>query len=376
MDVPFEKLHTIKERLGINDEFLRSLEPFRSVFIEKKEDFSRYLYDYFSAIPETRIFLEHYERPGFLRNAWANWFDSLFRSSFDNDFLAYLWRIGIRHVEVNLNQRYSNLGFSVIRQYCQTIIRDSIPQEKAIWVSEVVDRIIDFCLLIETDAYIENTTHCDIELIKGIADKIRNRITVIGGNIKRLSKKVSPGDPSRDVYDSLISQSTSCENMVIDIKRFFEVYEREPDIEEISIEALIKESIGRFKDVSSKARIDLNLSPHSPSILGDRRDLSELFYEILSNAFDALDPESPYISISSSAEPSLPGRVRIDIFNRGVPPGIEDIQRLFTPFYSTKPLGSGFGLPIARLVAKKNYSKLTIEPLENGTRVTIILPAP
>lgn len=379
MEIPYVKLNFLKEKLEINDEFLKIIDPFRAVFIEKKEDFSRYLYDYFAAIPETRIFLEHYERPGFLRKAWAGWFETLFKSRFDDDFLAYLWRIGKRHVEVNLDQRYSNLAFSVVRQYCHSIIKDNIPPESAFFVAEVVNRLIDFCLLVETSAYIDMMSRCDIELIKGIADKIRNRITVIGGNIKRLSKKVSPDDPSHDIYDSLISQSFSCENMVLDIKKFFEVFQREAEIEEIPFEVLIKEVIERlrFKDPESKARIEINISSEAPFVLGDRRDFSELFYEILSNSFDALDLEDPYISVSTSVDPSLPGRVRVEIFNRGIPPSTKDLDRLFTPFFSTKPLGSGFGLPIARMVARKNYSKISIEPVEGrGTKAIIILPTP
>lgn len=381
MDVPFEKLFILKKRLGIDDSYLDTLDPYRRLLIEKKEDFASYLYNYFYEIPETRIFLEHYERPGFLKRAWTNWFEKLFTGpfDFDKDFLAYLWGIGKRHVEVNLDQRYSNLGFSIVRQYCHSIIRQNVPPDKAFSITEVVDKLIDFCLLVETAAYIDMMSHCDIELIKGIADKIRNRITVIGGNIKRLSKKVSPDDPSHEVYTSLISQSTSCENMVSDIRKFFEVYQRELRVEEVPIQTIIKDTLDRlrFKDPESRARIDINISEDASSVLADRKDISELFYEVLSNSFDALNPQDPYISISTFVDPSLPGRVRVEIFNKGIPPRKEDLERLFTPFFSTKPLGSGFGLPIAQMVAKKNYSRISIEPVQDkGTKVIIILPTP
>lgn len=379
MNVPVEKLLNLKERLGINDEYFKILNPFRGIFLDKKDDFASYLYDYFYKIPETRIFLEHYERPGFLKKAWSNWFETLFSSPFDKDFLSYLWRIGKRHVEVNLDQRYSNLGFSVVRHYCHNLIRDNIPPEKAFSITEAIDKLIDFCLLVETVAYIEMMSRCDIELIKGIADKIRNKITVIGGNIKRLGKKAGHDDPSYEIYESLISQSSSCENMVSDIRRFFDIYQRELRIEEVSIETIIKDTLNRlrFKDSDSRTRIEINLSPEAPVVLADKDDLMELFYEILSNSFDALDPQDPYISISTSFDPSLPKRVRVEIFNKGIPPRQEDMDRLFAPFYSTKPLGSGFGLPIAQLVAKKNYSKIEIEPVQgSGTKVIMILPTP
>ncbi len=378
MDIPLTKLLSLKERLSISDDYLMALDPFRETFIKKKEDFSLYLYNYFYEIPETRIFLEHYEKPGFLKKAWADWFEQLFRGPYNENFLAYLWRIGKRHVEVSLDQRYSNLGFYIVRQYCHKVIRDHVPQENAFSVSEIVDRLIDFCLLIETTAYIDMMSRCDIELIKGIADKIRNRITVIGGTAKRLSRKVSLDDPSHDLYDSLISQSFSCENMVSDIKRFFEIYQRELMIEEVPIENLIRNAIERlrFKGPGERAKIDVNIPPEASLVLGDKRDLSELFYEILSNSFDALDSKEPYINISATTDPSLPGRVRVEIFNRGTPPRDEDLERIFTPFFSTKPLGSGFGLSIAMIVAKKNYSKLMIEPVDgSGTKVVIILPS-
>ncbi|MCX7794710.1 MAG: ATP-binding protein [Thermodesulfovibrionales bacterium] len=379
MDIPFEKLFILKERLGISDDYLRILDPFRKIFTDKKEAFSSHIYNYFSEIPDTRIFLEHYERPGFLKKAWANWFEYLFNSSFNEEFLSYLWRIGKRHVEVNLDQRYSNLGFSIARQYCHRIIQDSIPAEKSLSVSAVVNRLIDFCLLVETSAYIHMMSRCDMELIMGIADRIRNKITVIGGNIKRLSKKVDPADPDRGLYDFLISQSSACENIVFDIRRFFEIARREPEIEEIPVEDLVKEALKRlrFKDLDSRVRIDINLRPEEALVLGDRKDLSELFYEVLSNSFDALTPEDPYISIKASSDSALPGRLRIEIFNRGIPPRAEDIEKLFTPFFSTKPLGSGFGLAIAQMAARKNYGKISIEPVEGkGTRVIIVLPAP
>ncbi|MBI4680306.1 MAG: hypothetical protein HY753_03645 [Nitrospirae bacterium] len=74
--------------------------------ISKKYDFSDYFYNFFSSIPETKIFLEHYETPGFLKKAWAYWFESLFTKNLNEEFMHYLWKIGIRHVEVNLDQRF------------------------------------------------------------------------------------------------------------------------------------------------------------------------------------------------------------------------------------------------------------------------------
>ena len=53
--------------------------------------------------------------------------------------------------------------------------------------------MLDLCLLIETEAYITHTTRCDLEVMREVADRVRNPVTVIGGNIRRMQKK---GDAS------------------------------------------------------------------------------------------------------------------------------------------------------------------------------------
>jgi len=53
------------------------------------------------------------------------------------------------------------------------------------------------------------------------------------------------------------------------------------------------------------------------------------------------------------------------------------MENLFVPFYSSKPLGTGFGLPIAELAARKNLGDLSLEPVpEQGTRCVVKLPIP
>ncbi len=92
---------------------------------------------------------------------------------------------------------------------------------------------------------------------------------------------------------------------------------------------------------------------------------------------EAVGKENPGIRISSRIENTPPFNVVIEIFNSGNPPQ-EEIEKLFSPFFSTKSTGTGFGLPIARLVVKKHHGTLSIHPAEGqqGTSVTISLPNP
>ena len=53
------------------------------------------------------------------------------------------------------------------------------------------------------------------------------------------------------------------------------------------------------------------------------------------------------------------------------------MENIFVPFFSLKPFGTGLGLPIALLAARKNLGDLYLEPADgNGTRCVIRLPIP
>jgi signal transduction histidine kinase len=92
---------------------------------------------------------------------------------------------------------------------------------------------------------------------------------------------------------------------------------------------------------------------------------------------EAVGRENPGVRISSAIEGTPPFNVRIEIFNSGPPPA-EEIEKLFSPFFSTKATGTGFGLPIARLVVRKHHGTLSMHPGKEreGTSVTISLPGP
>ncbi|MCK7467741.1 MAG: protoglobin domain-containing protein [Desulfosudis oleivorans] len=131
--------------------------------------------------------------PGVLKRTWSSWFEAFFSADFDDRFLSWLWKIGVRHVEVNLDQRFSNLGFAIIRQFCHGIVLKEVPLEMRGPILSIIDKLIDLCVLVETSAYIENTTSCDIEVMREMADRVRNPAMIIGWNIKRLQDKVSIG---------------------------------------------------------------------------------------------------------------------------------------------------------------------------------------
>lgn len=370
------KLRIFKEQIGIDAADLAELAPFRHFFTERKEEFGDYFYNVFWGIPATRTILEGEKTRGVLRKTWSLWFETFFSADFDDTFLSWLWKIGVRHVEVNLDQRFSNLGFAVIRQFCHGIVFKELPLQQRGRVLSIIDKLLDLCVLVETSAYIENTISCNIEVMREMADRVRNPAMIIGWNIKRLHDKADADSKEYRVYKMLMEENERLEGMVRDIKVYMDLFETEPEIDTVNFEEIINEVLLKLKEEGTGKGIQAEISTHKEGILlkGDKEELTYLFYYLVQNSMEAAEPDNMRVVIKSGLDPDSPSYVRIEIFNTGEPPK-EKTEQLFSPFFSTKVKGTGFGLPIAQVVVRKHLGRLDIKPMPGqGTNVIVSLP--
>ncbi len=373
---PLHKFRLFKEKLGIDDSDLAVLDPYRSMFVAKKDEFSAYFYNVFWGIPATRTILEGEKVPGTLQRTWAAWFEAFFSANFDDPFLGWLWKIGVRHVEVSLDQRFSNLGFAIIRQFCHSVVLKEVPQGMRGNVLSVINRLLDLCVLIETSAYIENTTSCDIEVMREMADRVRNPAMIIGWNIKRLQDKVSAESKEYKVYKMLMSENQRLEGMVKDIKVYMDLFQAEPSSDSVAVRELIDSALERLKEEETNENVKIEISIHQDASMlkGDRQEFAHLFYYLLQNSMEAAGSDNPRISITVNTEFDSSSYLRIEIFNTGEPPE-ENLDQLFSPFFSTKLKGTGFGLPIAQVIARKHLGRIEFKPVPGeGTSVIVNLP--
>lgn len=375
---PLEKLSFFKKELGLDGKVTEHLDPYRSVFAGKHFEFSEFFHRFFMEIPDTRIILEyekHQDR--LLKYIWPHWFESLFAKDLDDALIANLWRSGLVHVEEKIDQRFINLGYSIVRQFCHMVAKDGVPSSALQGVLSTIDKMIDFCLLVETQAFVTASIRCDIEVVKGLSHQVRNPITVIGGNVIRLQKESEPGSHQNKICESIMTECRRLENMLIDTGVYSEMFRNEHEVNDVDLEILISNVLEKIKMIGlpGNLNVEVDLDPHFKSVKGNEKEYEIMFYHILQNCLEALKPENPYIRISSKMTSPGSPFVHVEVFNAGVPVNEKDMDNLFVPFFSSKPDGTGFGLPIALLVAKKNLGDLFLEPVPNeGTRCVIVLP--
>jgi two-component system, NtrC family, sensor histidine kinase HydH len=119
----------------------------------------------------------------------------------------------------------------------------------------------------------------------------------------------------------------------------------------------------------------LALSLRAGSVLTrcDPRKVKQILINLLQNALEAGGAGSD-VELEAEAQPDGGARVRVLDRGRGLDPALEG--SLFSPGATTKPRGSGLGLPIARALARQHGGELTVGPRPGGGTVAeLVLPA-
>ena len=116
-------------------------------------------------------------------------------------------------------------------------------------------------------------------------------------------------------------------------------------IESLSLKSVIQNALLVMKPFVEKADIQLHIRVGEERVFGARGKLEQVFINLLSNAVDALNgrPGSQIDIVAERAPPEIVVRV----LDNG--PGVSEAQadKLFEPFYTTKPSGQGLGLGLA-----------------------------
>ena len=158
------------------------------------------------------------------------------------------------------------------------------------------------------------------------------------------------------------------------------MYRREkPDYTKVDIVDIIKGVVDiarqRLEDCGVKS--DENYPPSPLYGLGDRSQLQQVAFNLLSNAIDALEAVEPDARrLRVSVDPSDAGTVRVEVEDSGG--GIDpDIwPRLFTRFVSSKPKGMGLGLVISKSIIEAHGGDIGASPVQpHGTIIYFTVPA-
>ena len=113
--------------------------------------------------------------------------------------------------------------------------------------------------------------------------------------------------------------------------------------------------------------------PENMVISADEAQLKQVLINLLKNAIEALEAvENPCIEVSVKR---ILYQVSIEIHNNGPAIAPDVMDKIFVPFYTTKPEGSGIGLSLSRQIVGNHGGQMAVDSEEGkGTTFKILLP--
>ena len=208
------------------------------------------------------------------------------------------------------------------------------------------------------------------QVVAGVAHEIRNPLFGISSVGQILEREVA-NPAHRELAQALVSETKRMNNLIEELL----VYARpmKLHLEDCDIAALWEEVLGMHRDELKRREIAFSGVGHVGPIKAylDPNQIRQLFLNVLRNSMDATPP-------GGTIGTRLLLEDRYVIFQlsdtgMGIPADTKD--KIFDLFYTTKPKGTGLGLPICRKIVQDHGGEIVVESEERkGTTVTVKLP--
>lgn len=222
------------------------------------------------------------------------------------------------------------------------------------------------------------------EMAAAIAHEVKNPLASIEVMAGVLKRQLSEQPESLETLNDIIKEAKMANAIVVEVLEFVRPIQLQVD--RTSLPEVLKDSItlaeGKRRRGSVSIRTDFALDV--PELLADSHQLRQLFSNLLANAFEALGGEGhvdirAYL-LEAEEEPTGTGEVEVqqvvvEIRDNG--PGIapDDLERIFSPFFTTKPQGTGLGLAIVRKVVDAHDGRIdAVSAPGRGATFRVTLP--
>ena len=223
------------------------------------------------------------------------------------------------------------------------------------------------------------------EMAAGIAHELKNPLAGIEVMAGLLRRQVPDSKDAQSLLADILSEAKLANAIVVEMLEFVRPVRLQ--VERTDLEDVLQQSItmAESKVPRRDVVVRTSLQPGLPMIEGDHHQLSQVFTNLIANAFEALDGRG-CITISAAtaaieADPAFAGihpptpAVLVEVADDGpgVPANLTD--RIFNPFFTTKVTGTGLGLAIVRKIVDAHDGRIDLSSgPDAGTRFRVTLP--
>ena len=222
------------------------------------------------------------------------------------------------------------------------------------------------------------------EVARRLAHEIKNPLTPIQLSAERLQHKLVSklDEPDAKILkrstETIVSQVEALKRMVNE----FREYARVPELElcQVDVNRLVREVLALYQmsdnteNESPQPPITLELAGEISPVRGDPARLRQVIHNLLQNAQDALiGMEDARITVQTR---SVSNGIELSVIDNGKGFPEQVRAHAFEPYVTTKPRGTGLGLPIVKKIVDEHSGMIKIQNIQpHGAQISITLPA-
>jgi len=316
-----------------------------------------------------------------LKGTLRAWLAELVAGKYDADYVVRRWRVGWRHVEIGLDQVFTNVALSRLRtgliRTLQQVWQGDLQEIRL--TMRALNKLLDLDLAIIEDAYQAEYTARQQRVERlatigqvagGVAHELRNPLNVVKTSVyyllnarnatkEKIAEHLQRIERHVVVADSVITALSSFAKMPL------------PSLTPVAVEPLIRDVL-EINPPPGNIQVHMDWPADLPQVLVDQDQLKVVFGNLVRNARDAM-PQGGQLTVRARR---VPDGVEIDVIDTGVGIAPENLKRVMEPLFSTKARGLGLGLAIARAILEKNKGTLSLtSTVGKGSTFTVHLLA-
>ncbi len=213
------------------------------------------------------------------------------------------------------------------------------------------------------------------QLAAGVAHEINNPLTGIVTYSHLLLERVTTENGTRQSLEKIVKQADRCRDIIRGLLDF--ARQRKPEKRLSNVNKVLEECVSLVDKqvLFHNIRIVQHLSPNLPQVFMDPSQVQQVFMNMILNAAEAMKGGGQ-LTMTTRLVP-VEQMVEIEFTDTGHGIKEEDLDRIFSPFFTTKEVGhgTGLGLAISYGIVKEHRGTITVESEEGkGATFTISLP--
>jgi PAS domain S-box-containing protein len=200
------------------------------------------------------------------------------------------------------------------------------------------------------------------ELTASLAHEIKQPIAAAFTNAKTCLRWLGRDQPNvaeaREAAARIVKDVTRASDIISRVRLLFQ--KGPPQRESLDVNGIIEEMIALLRNQASRYSISIgsDLASDLPKIRADHVLLQQVLMNLMLNGIDAMMDRQPPGKLTVKSQQTENGQILISISDTGA--GLSPVQeeQIFNAFFTTKPHGTGMGLPISRSIIESHGGRL------------------